>query len=275
MKLAQALGLSHNVPADSPTVAVISSLETYHFEVFLKAHSIEGSQPLAAKGTGFGSLMLSLIEVIDCPFPCESVVVILDWEDFIPGLSFRSSRNVTTDADDLTPNSLACLFDQLVSLSKYKRLILVPPVMATVPDPGIPPMLVGPLDGLKQDVLKSLIDLEARVAGIELLQMPNVLGTLAPKEWTSEELLFKGGWPYTMGATTLIAATVFDRIRARDASKKILITDLDNTLWRGIAGEDGPGNVSWEPAEATYKHLVYQRLLNRFIERGVLVAVCS
>ena len=57
--------------------------------------------------------------------------------------------------------------------------------------------------------------------------------------------------------------------------KKGLITDLDDTLWAGIAGEIGPDAVSWDLDSKTQPHGLYQQLLRALAERGVLIGVAS
>ena len=42
-------------------------------------------------------------------------------------------------------------------------------------------------------------------------------------------------------------------------NKKLIITDLDDTLWKGTLGESGSTIVSWEKDTETFKHLYYQR----------------
>ncbi|NHO30986.1 HAD-IIIC family phosphatase [Acetobacter fallax] len=59
-------------------------------------------------------------------------------------------------------------------------------------------------------------------------------------------------------------------------SRKCLIVDLDNTLWGGTAGDDGPEYLRLGPGtpdgEAFY---VFQEHISRLMQRGIAVAVCS
>lgn len=56
---------------------------------------------------------------------------------------------------------------------------------------------------------------------------------------------------------------------------KVVVTDLDNTLWGGVLGEDGPDGiqVGLEHPGAHYRAL--QQTLVDFSRRGLLLAVCS
>src|SRR5262249_28895411 len=59
------------------------------------------------------------------------------------------------------------------------------------------------------------------------------------------------------------------------APKKGLITDLDDTLWRGILGEVGVEGVTWDLDHYSHLHGLYQQLLQSLAEAGVLIGVAS
>ena len=62
----------------------------------------------------------------------------------------------------------------------------------------------------------------------------------------------------------------------RGLSKKCLVLDLDNTLWGGVIGDDGPEGIVLGEGTATGEaHLALQRYAKRLRERGVILAVCS
>lgn len=56
---------------------------------------------------------------------------------------------------------------------------------------------------------------------------------------------------------------------------KVLVTDLDNTLWGGVIGEDGVNGIKLGPEYpgAAYQNL--QRAMLDLAKRGILLAVCS
>ncbi|MFE7974829.1 HAD-IIIC family phosphatase [Streptomyces shenzhenensis] len=61
----------------------------------------------------------------------------------------------------------------------------------------------------------------------------------------------------------------------RGRAKKVLVLDLDNTLWDGILGDDGPDGIA---AAATYRGEAFgrfQRVVKQIGSQGVLLAVCS
>ena len=59
------------------------------------------------------------------------------------------------------------------------------------------------------------------------------------------------------------------------APRKVLCTDLDNTLWGGVLGEDGPGGIATGSAFPGICYLEYQKYLKRLASRGILLAAVS
>ena len=59
-------------------------------------------------------------------------------------------------------------------------------------------------------------------------------------------------------------------------SRKVLVTDLDNTLWSGVIGEDGLDGIGLGPGSPEGEaHLQLQRYMLDLKRRGILLAVCS
>ena len=61
-----------------------------------------------------------------------------------------------------------------------------------------------------------------------------------------------------------IVAAIFGK------TKKVLVTDLDNTLWGGVIGDDGLDGIKLGEI-----YLDIQRMILRLRERGIVIAVCS
>ena len=59
------------------------------------------------------------------------------------------------------------------------------------------------------------------------------------------------------------------------APRKVLCTDLDNTLWGGIVGEDGVDGIATGSAFPGNCYLEYQRYLKQLSSRGILLAIVS
>lgn len=77
------------------------------------------------------------------------------------------------------------------------------------------------------------------------------------------------------------AFPVYARGLARSAAalyrppRKVLCTDLDNTLWGGVLGEEGPQGIATGSAFPGNCFLEYQRYLKQLAARGILLAAVS
>jgi len=58
-------------------------------------------------------------------------------------------------------------------------------------------------------------------------------------------------------------------------AKKCLVLDLDNTLWGGILGEDGPTGIQLGPDYPGSAYVAFQRAICGLRQRGVILAVAS
>lgn len=59
-------------------------------------------------------------------------------------------------------------------------------------------------------------------------------------------------------------------------SKKVLVLDLDNTLWGGVIGDDGIKNIKiGYKDKISLSFLNFQKYLKKLKSRGILLAVCS
>jgi FkbH-like protein len=92
-----------------------------------------------------------------------------------------------------------------------------------------------------------------------------------PKRWFSYKLICTAEGSLTIAKSV---AAIIGSIYGR--SQKCLVLDLDNTLWGGVIGDDGPDKIKIgkETPEAE-AFTAFQEYCLRLKERGVILAVCS
>lgn len=90
------------------------------------------------------------------------------------------------------------------------------------------------------------------------------------KTWYMGKILHTGEAQKRLGEKILHCVSLVDRV-----PKKVLLLDLDNTLWGGIAGEHDitPVTLSDEHEGLAYKNL--QRVIARMKEYGVILGIVS
>lgn len=83
-----------------------------------------------------------------------------------------------------------------------------------------------------------------------------------------------------MGSSRLIYHIVCEAAhiikKCHQPPKKVLVLDLDNTLWGGVIGDDGLENIELgdtSPKGEAFKS--FQKAIKKLKERGILLAICS
>lgn len=87
---------------------------------------------------------------------------------------------------------------------------------------------------------------------------------------------FVGKLPASVKLLPEIAKQVIDIIKAvRGVTKKCVVTDLDNTLWGGVIGDDGIEKIQVGELGQGQAFTRLQMWLKELKKRGILLAVCS
>jgi FkbH-like protein len=95
--------------------------------------------------------------------------------------------------------------------------------------------------------------------------------------WNDAREWHKAKLASSLDATPLYADQICRLLgAARGKARKCLVTDLDNTLWGGVIGDDGIDGIALGQNSAVGEaHVALQRFLLDLRRRGVILAVCS
>jgi len=144
--------------------------------------------------------------------------------------------------------------------------------------------LFGSLDRLLPGTLRSLIDainreLAAMLAGSGdvLFDVAGLAETVGLAAWHDPELWNMGKFAFHDELIPLYADHVARTLAAlRGKSRKVLVLDLDNTVWGGVIGDDGLEGIKVAQGDARGEaHLAVQRLALQLRDRGIVLAVSS
>jgi FkbH-like protein len=123
----------------------------------------------------------------------------------------------------------------------------------------------------ESDLNRLLLEAIDPLPGVHVCNLANI------REETGEPLLDVrnqkvAGLPYSNIASVLIARQLGCRWLpgVLSAGIKAIVLDLDQTLYAGVLGEDGPLGLRLSDA-----HLQLQRTLLRYRDRGIFLAICS
>ncbi|WP_162558722.1 HAD-IIIC family phosphatase [Robertkochia solimangrovi] len=119
-----------------------------------------------------------------------------------------------------------------------------------------------------------LMELTAKYTGFFVLDIQKILFRNNP--YRDASLLLSSDLPYTLETQFDMAKTATSFIGAMKGKlKKCLILDLDNTLWGGIIGDDGPENIQIGDLGIGKAYTRLQQWIKSLKERGIILAVCS
>ncbi|MFZ1084441.1 MAG: HAD-IIIC family phosphatase [Terracidiphilus sp.] len=144
--------------------------------------------------------------------------------------------------------------------------------------------LFGNLDCALPGTMRSLIDrinhelVEfTQDSGDVLLDVAGVAETVGLADWHDPQLWNLGKLPFSDQLIPLYADHVARTVAAlRGKSRKVLILDLDNTVWGGVIGDDGLEGIQVAQGDARGEaFLAVQRMALNLRQRGIVLAVCS
>jgi FkbH-like protein len=144
--------------------------------------------------------------------------------------------------------------------------------------------LFGALDASLPGTLRSLLaninhELAQYAAGSGdvLLDAAGIAQTVGLAEWHNPRLWNMAKFSFSEELIPLYADHVSRVVAAlRGKSGKVLILDLDNTVWGGVIGDDGIEGINIAQGDAAGEaHLAVQRLALDLRQRGIVLAVSS
>jgi FkbH-like protein len=280
MKLLEALQIisrSRNEPGKPFRLMLACGFTPLHLETFLEAH-VASHGPLAALtiSHGFygdlaGNLERCKLSEID------AAAVVVEWSDLDSRLGARSAGG--WDPSRLS-DILQCVRIQFQRIDHALSALAPQPIAVSLPTLPLPPVSYARPRQLS--AFEAELHSEIASFAVSLTASPH-LRVLSAMEIDRRSPLhlrhdlkseLATGFPYSLGHADVMARLLAGFIRP-PARKKGLITDLDDTLWRGLLGEIGAAQVSWSIEGHAQIHGLYQQLLASLAASGTLIGVAS
>ena len=279
MKLGEALTLLRDIPVDAESIDIYLAcgFTPLHLKSLLAAEIWQVSHKKAEIQTGlYGDLSGSLQRARQSG--ADHVVCIVEWSDVDPRLGLRSLGGWLPELfPDIIENANR---QTLESERAIAEISASTPVAVSTPTLPLPPISFtsrqqsGSFELELRAIIASWAARLGRLPNVKLLngsQLGEPLEAFVRLEAKSELLT---GFPYSLPHAAMIAATLA-RLISDLPRKKGLITDLDDTLWKGVVGEVGADGISWTLDHGAQIHGLYQQLLAALAEAGVLLGAAS
>lgn len=222
---------------------------------------------------GFGTVVLELLEPrADQP---DMLIIQMDTRGFYS----RDWRRTPEDAVSLLEEKTDVL---LAALERFADTGGCPVLINSLPSPVSP--TAGFLDTFHPDGAGfstsyfncRLSETARRCNRITVIDTDLAMAHIAPARRSDAKLWFYGRIPYSTEATRALAQGFAKAYAAQNAkSVKVLALDLDNTLWRGIYGEDGLAGLDCGDDFPGNAFKAFQEECLRLKGQGVLLTILS
>lgn len=218
--------------------------------LYMKAAAAARGVALEVETLPFGTLRQHLLAPAD---DVPEVALLCPW-DLADALDWRTGG----PAEPVKADRLFVQASQMLGALRQRprtRLLYLPA--------SVPPVTAAP-----EQLASVSLKLRAEMAGLGAEALDPADFALTP--------YLTAGFPIASRSIFRVAEQLVDAALApRAESKKLLVTDLDNTLWRGLVAEDGIDSLAFAPEGTGYRHHLYQVTLLRLKAAGVLLAAAS
>jgi FkbH-like protein len=227
--------------------------------------------------TGLFGDLVGNIERLE-PLGLDSVAIVIEWADLDPRLGVRTlgGWHPTDQASvlDSVAQMAARLQREVARVSRHLPTIVCMPTVPLPPMFSTRPVQAGFFETQLHHSVASLAKSLSELSGLRIANAQVLAATSSPAKRYDMKSDLTAGFPYSLSHASALAKMIAELI-SNPLPKKGLITDLDDTLWAGILGEDGVEGISWHLDRHTHLHGVYQQFIASLAAAGVLVGVAS
>ena len=263
-------------------VYVVRSVTLEPILPFLVLEGIFSNYLLDLQVGGYGSYVDEMMNPHSAlaEFKADAVLVILDLEDIAGQLPELCADGVGARVEAEIEESLERVGQMLRSFrsGNSARILLqglVVPDRTSLGDVG---------DGnLPHSLPNAVVQLNRKLAALcgtisdcVFFDTDRLAARYGRGSWRDTRLFLSSRLPVSAGAFTVYARGLVRCLSSLyRAPRKVLCTDLDNTLWGGVLGEEGPDGIITGSTFPGNSYLEYQKYLKQLRSRGVLLAVVS
>ena len=213
-------------------------------------------------------------------FDPDLVIIACDLEDVAAELPDVCAAADPIAIAEAASKAASRIRDMIGALRNFSKASIVvqgfvppdPPTLGAVTDANIGGGEIWAVREVNRMLAKSLSTLGDAV----LFDQEGAASRFGYERWRDERLFQSNRLAVSPSAFDAYARGLARSARALfTPPRKVLVTDLDNTLWGGILGEDGADGIATGSAFPGSAYLAYQQLLKRLSKRGILLAIAS
>ncbi len=221
----------------------------------------------------FGEVIPELLRPVSGEY--DAYVLVLDKEGFHP----HDGRQESDKNLALLTERIDLLTSSLTSFAEQSNAPIFINTLPLSPAPAVGFMDRQHADGMGASVALingALAELASQHNQIILIDSFVALSDLAPASWTDPKMWYYGRIPYSSEASRALATSFALAWQAeKRGPAKVLVLDLDNTMWGGIFGEDG---VTGLQCGDDFPGNAFKAMQNEFLrlkKQGMILAILS
>ncbi len=249
---------------------------------FLATEAVFSGYLLDLQLGGYGSYVDEFLNPASdlARFKADLVLIVLDLEEIAGRLPELCANGVGANVESEIEESVTRVA-QLINVfraSDSARLLLqglvVPDTtsLGDVGDANLPHSLPNAVQQLNQ----KLAVLCGSISDCVFFDVDRLAARHGRARWRDARMYLASRLPVSADLFQVYARGLIRSISTLfRAPRKVLCTDLDNTLWGGILGEDGPEGIATGNAFPGNCYLEYQKLLRQLSSRGILLTIVS
>jgi len=261
-------------------VALLSSFSIEFVHDFLVALGLVEGLRIELYQAGFGQFRQDILNPDSrlYTFHPDVVIVAVEGKDLVPDLY----RHDTPDGVDLEKavaeagQELSALTQAFRERSPATLLIhnFAPPAWRRL---GILDGQLGPSQAELVAILNgTLAKLCRESRGVHTVDYAALVQRAGSSAWYDDRMALYARAPIAPSVLPQLAKEYVKFLRAlAGKTKKCLVLDLDNTLWGGILGEEGPQGIRLGPDYPGSAYVEFQRAVRGLRQRGVVLAIAS
>jgi predicted enzyme involved in methoxymalonyl-ACP biosynthesis len=250
------------------------------------ARQLEANQDgpsLKAFAAPFGQIYQILLDAEHDVWSSDPDVLVIWTAPEITLPSFAEALRFESNASDHTQERVLAEVDQfadaVLKASSRVRMVLIPTWILPPHERWIQTLAWRQGIGISNLLARANLRLAERFAGqqnVVLLDAANWQASLNRSAFDFRMFAF-GKILYSQAMFDKAAIEIKAVLRGSlGQAKKVIVCDLDNTLWGGVVGDDGSQGIKiGAPDPVGECFLSFQRALKRMHARGILLAICS
>lgn len=129
---------------------------------------------------------------------------------------------------------------------------------------------------LEQYINERIVSFAKKFANVYILDWKRIVALYGYKAMIDEKYWYLGRIKYTNKGYEALGLEIRNMVKAiKGETKKVLVLDLDNTLWGGVIGEDGLGGIALSEDGLGKAFRDFQYTIKSLKDLGVLIAINS